>query len=447
LRWNHLFSDRLFMNVSAIYNDYDFSFKGEQDDFTFNVQSGVRDYNAKVDFDYYPNSNHNIKFGVNYTYHKLTPNVAQATSGEEEFTNGLRPKYANETAIYIQDDIRMGGRWKVNVGLRASMFTQLGPYTSPFTGREFEKGEPVVTYTGLEPRVSAKFTLDKQSSLKAGITYGKQYLHLVSNSTSTLPTDVWVPSTELVKPQTGIQYAVGYFRNFKENAYESSIELYYKDLQNQLDYGESYVNDIAADVESGFVFGSGRSFGAEFFLKKNTGALNGWIGYTLSKTDRQFPDIRNGERFPARFDRRHDLSVVANYELNPKWRFGAVFVYGTGNTFTPLRNLYFIEQNLTVNYGDRNSARLQAYHRLDLSATLTPKPNKDRAFQSSWTFSVYNAYNRFNTFFIFYDTETDEAAGTASARAVKFALFPAIPTVTWNFSWNQEKKDQNNGSF
>ncbi|MEM9921849.1 MAG: TonB-dependent receptor, partial [Bacteroidota bacterium] len=437
LRWNHLFSDQLFMNVSAIYNDYDFSFRGQQDDFTFNVFSGVRDLNTKVDFDYYPNSDHNLRFGINYTYHKLTPNVAQATSGEEEFTNGLDPKYANETAIYLQDDFKVGGRWRFNVGLRASIFTQLGPYTSPINGRVFEKGDPVITYTGLEPRVSAKFTLSETSSLKAGFSYGKQYLHLVSNSTSTLPTDIWVPSTELVEPQIGIQYALGYFRNFEENAYESSIEVYYKDLKNQIDYGESYVNDIAVDVESGFVFGEGRSFGAEFFLKKNKGDLNGWIGYTLSKTDRKFPDIRNGERYPARFDRRHDLSVVLNYELSPKWNFGAVFVYGTGNTFTPLKNLYFIEQNLTVNYGDRNSARLSAYHRLDLSATLTPKPGKERPFQSSWTLSIYNAYNNFNTFFIFYDTETDEASGTANAEAVKFALFPIIPTVTWNFNWNQ----------
>jgi len=433
LRWNHLFSDKLFMNVSAIYNDYDFSFSGAQSDFSVEVVSGVRDYNAKIDFDYFINLKHALKFGVNYNYHKLRPNLANATSGDVIFENELQVKYAHEAAIYIQDDYKFSERLRFNIGLRGSLFSQVGPFVSS-AGETYERFEPVKTYFGIEPRISAKYSLDETSSIKAGITMNNQYLHLVSNSASTLPTDIWVPSSELVKPQKGIQYAVGYFKNFKDNVYEGSVELYYKDLKNQIDYGENYVNDVAADIENEFVFGLGRSFGAEFFLKKSKGAFNGWIGYTLARTDRQFDEINEGKRFRATYDRTHDLSVVLNYTVNPKWQLGAVFVYGTGNTFTPIKSLYLIENDLNVEYAARNSARIAAYHRMDFSATLTPKPYSDKKFKSSWTFSVYNIYNRKNPFFISYFTDVNPATLSARASAFKISLFPIIPSVTWNFS-------------
>ncbi len=437
LRWNHLFTDKLFLNVSAIYNDYDFGFEGGQADFSVDVFSGIRDYNFKIDFDYFANLNHSFKFGTNYTYHRLTPNIASARSGEETFSNEFEPQYAHDAAIYIQDDWKINDKLRVNIGLRGSMFAQLGPYTSTFDGTEYAKDELVKTYFGLEPRVSANFKVNETTSIKGGITFTNQYLHLVSNSTSTLPTDVWVPSSELVKPQQGLQYAAGWFQNFKNNMYETSIELYYKDLNNQIDYRENYVNNVADEVEQQFVFGEGRSYGAEFFVKKAKGKLNGWIGYTLSKTDRIFEEINNGEPYPATYDRRHDISVVANYEISKKWNVGGVFVYGTGNAFTPLRSLYFIENNLNVSYGARNSARIQPYHRMDLSATWTPKPDSEKRFKSSWTFSVYNTYNRQNPFFISYDISADTNTGVAQAQALKVSIFPVIPSVTWNFKWKQ----------
>ena len=437
LRWNHLFTEKLFMNASLIYNEYDFQFGGGQADFSIDLFSGVRDYNAKLDFDFFPNTKNQIKFGLNYTYHKLTPNIASATNGEIEFTNDFEPKYGHESAAYLQNDYKFNERISVNYGLRFSMFQQVGPYTSSITQERFDRLEKVKTYWGLEPRVFVKYSIDEHSSLKGGITFTNQYIHLVSNSNSTLPIDVWVPSSEKVSPQKGIQYALGYFKNFQNDKFESSVEVYYKDLQNQIDYRETYINNPGIEIEDEFVFGAGRSYGAEFFLKKNEGRLNGWLGYTISKTERIFEEINNGEAFPATYDRRHDLSLVANYAINQKLEFGGVFVYGTGNTFTPIQSLYFIEQNLNVQYGPRNSARLEPYHRIDLSLTYTPKATKEKKFKSSWTASVYNAYNRRNTFFTYTTFETDLNAGTAQARALKVSLFPVIPSVSWNFEWSQ----------
>jgi len=437
LRWNHLFGDKLFFNLSAIYNDYAFSFDGGQDDFLFRLNSGVRDYNLKLDFDYYPNPTHSIKYGANYTYHKLTPNTASATNGEVEFNTDFGPKYANEIGLYLQDDIRVSTDLSVNVGMRYSIFTQLGPYTSKLDAEEFGTFEPVTTYTGWEPRLSAKYSLSDDTSLKGAITANSQYLHLVSNSTSTLPTDIWVPSTEIIRPQSSVQYALGLFKNWSDATYETSVELYYKDLNNQVDYAEDYVTDIAVELEDEFVIGEGRAYGAEFFVKKSKGRLSGWVGYTLSRTERSFPDIEAGRWYPAIYDRRHDLSVVANYKLSDQVELGGIFIYGSGRWYTPIRGFYFIEQNLSTFYGPRNSAQLAAYHRMDLSLTWYPKPKSVKKWKGWWTVSVYNVYNRKNPFFINYETETNAAQGTSSIDANQITIFPLIPSITYNFKWRE----------
>ncbi len=435
LRWNHLFNDRLFFNLSAIFNDYKFAAGFTQEDFRFQINSGVRDFGAKFDFEYFHSNAHQFKSGLHLTRHRLTPNIVSGQAGDVAFDASASPKYGNEYALYIQDDWRINPWLRANLGLRATMFQQTGPYTSTATGRTYGPGEVVKTYGSLEPRIYLQTQLSPDDAIKAGITSTTQYIHLVSNSASTLPADAWVPSTENVKPQRGWQYALGYFRNFNRNTYEASAEIYYKSLRDQIDYRESFVDNSVDDVEAEFVFGDGEAYGLELFLRKNEGVLTGWVGYTISRTTRTFPDIENGRRYPAIFDRTHDISVVGNYKISPKLLAGAVFVYATGRAYTPLERVYLIEGNLQPDYGPRNSSRLEPYHRLDLSLIYTPKPFSKKRFTSEWVFSVYNVYNRLNTFFLYSDLDTDIESGSATIQAYKVALFPIIPSITWNFKW------------
>lgn len=435
LRWNHLFSDKLFMNISTIYNDYKFEAGSSREAFSFKYLSGIRDWNAKVDFDYFATARHSIKFGANYIFHTFNPGIATAKSGDVSFSNNKTAFNAHESAIYIADEWKVSPKLALNYGMRLSSFTQVGEYTSLKDSTVYAKGKPVITYFGFEPRFSLKYSVGRASSIKAGITRNNQYVHLVSNSNSTLPGDIWVPSTEHVKPQIAWQYALGYFHNLYNNAYEASVELYYKDLKNQIDYREDFVPDISQAVESQFIFGKGYSYGAEFLLKKSKGRLNGWIGYTWSKTNRIFPAINDGKAFPILYDRRHDLSVVANYQLSKKWELGGAFVFYTGNAYTPTQSIYFIANRPYLEYGARNSARLPNYHRMDISATYTCRPNSDKRFKSSWTFALYNAYNRLNTVFIYTDFVQNFDNNTTKATAYKVTIFPIIPSITWNFKF------------
>lgn len=442
LRWNHLFSDKVFMNTAVIYNDYNFETRGSQGDFQFRFYSGIRDVNVKSDIDYYISAKTNAKFGVNYTYHTFTPLSLSLQSDDDDIdltTDRVSDKFAHEAGVYAQLDTDLGSRLKVNAGLRFSGFQQVGPYTYYKQDQqgdiidtiEYGKLEKVKSFAGLEPRLNLRYLLSEESSLKASVTLNNQYIHLVSNSTSTLPTDIWVPSSMLVEPQKAWQYAIGYFRNFAENTYETSIEVYYKDLLNQIEYRDGYSPGLNEETEQSFVFGKGKSYGLELFFKKRLGKLNGWIGYTLSKTTRQFDDINRGNEYPAKYDRRHDLSVVAAYEPNKRWNFSAVFVFGTGDAFTVPVSWYLIEGNIIAEYGERNSYRMNDYHRLDLAATLHGKEHKN--FSSSWVFSVYNVYSRLNPYFIYFETEGNATTGSVEMKAKQVSIFPIIPSVTWNF--------------
>ena len=461
LRWNHLFSDKIFVNTTAVFTDYNFAFEGGSSSFNFKLASGIRDYNLKQDYTYYHSSLHNFKFGWNYTFHRFIPSSLSASSGDVEFDTQDDVKvFGNESAIYLLDEWNINESLKINLGFRLSMYQHIGPFKryfkNPNSGvtdstREYSNFQTIKTYFGPEPRFSARYLLPDQSSFKIGFAHNYQYIHLASISSVSLPTDLWFPSTEIVKPQIGTQYSLGYFKNFSENKYETSIELYYKDL-NLIEYKEnSFPEDnLNNNVDNQLTFGNGYSYGAEFFLKKRMGNFNGWIGYTYSKTMRKFDEIDNGDWFPAKYDRRNDLSVVAQYQINDRVNIGAVFVYATGNSLSlPERRWFSLEENRIITvWSKRNQYRLDPYHRLDISVTIDSKPFKEvfnkktnkserieKKVVSSWNISVYNLYNRANPYFIFFDYSGDPLEGTAEFGASQVSLFPILPSITWNFKF------------
>ena len=444
LRWNHLFNDKLFMNATAIFSNYDFEVGMTQDEFEFRLFSGITDWNAKLDFNYHPSMLHNVKFGANYIYHIFVPSNASARSGEVEFDTGdIIKNYAHDVAVYASDDWDINEKIRVHGGLRYTLFQHVGPFqrfTKDASGFNtdtltYARGEKVKQYQNIEPRFNIRYKLNEKSSIKASYTQNYQYIHLASLSSVSLPTDIWVPSSDVVRPQYGVQYALGYFRNFKENTYESSVEVYYKEMENQVEYKDGALpeNNVGDNVDNNFTFGKGYSYGAEFFVKKRTGKWNGWLGYTLSWTRKQFENLNNGEEFFAKYDRRHDVSIVASYDVNEKLTLSSTFVYATGNALTLPVARYTIEGRIINEYGERNSFRMDPYHRLDLSATL--KGRQDRKVKSSWSFSIYNVYNRYNPYFIYFANDGDLYNGTLEIKAKQVSLFGIIPSVTWNFSF------------
>ncbi|MBK9732974.1 MAG: TonB-dependent receptor [Chitinophagaceae bacterium] len=444
LRWNHLFNNKLFMNASVIYQDYHFELLANQNLFEFSLFSGIRDFNTKVDFDFFPNVRHQVKFGVNYIYHNFQPSSVSGKSGDVEFNpEGIQHLFAHEAATYVQDQFDISENFQLTGGIRFSYFEQIGPYKqliyNDFTGAledsiVYKSGEHIKTYGGIEPRLMGRFALNRSSSLKAAFTINNQYVHLVTNNGTTLPTDVWVPSSTLVKPQIGYQYSLGYFKNFKDNAFETSVEVYYKQLKNQIEYREGYTPSPNEVLEESFVFGEGSSYGIELFINKKYGDFTGWVGYTLAFTDRTFADLNNGETFPYKYDRRNNVSVVGSYRINEHWTLGATFVFQTGIAFTLPDSKYFIEGNILTHYSGINDIRLPSYHRMDIAATYEGR--KDRKFQSGWSFSIYNVYNRANPYFVYttYDgTFLQDEQITIQAKQV--SLFPIIPSITWNFKF------------
>lgn len=443
VRWNHLYNDKLFSNLSLIYSKYDFSFGAIQDQFEFRLFSGIQDYNAKLDYSWFPAGRHRVKFGGNYVFHTFIPSNATARSGDVTFNTGDIVKlYGHEGAVYIGDDYDVTEKLRINIGARYSGFGHVGEFTryikDPTTNENsdtivYGKGDLVKFYHGIEPRASLRYTINKTSSVKAAYTHNLQYIHLASLSTVSLPTDVWVPVTDRTKPQIGDQISVGYFKNFKEDMYETSVEVYYKSMQNQVEYREGAQpdDDVLDNIDNNFVFGKGWSYGAEFFLKKRHGKFNGWIGYTLAWTKRKFDDLNFGEEFYAKFDRRHDLSVALTYDLNDRITFGLVFIYASGNAITLPNSWYLIDNTITYEFAPRNSIRMIPYHRLDLS--MTYKFKKREKFNSDLNVSVYNAYSRMNPYFLYIDTSGDPYNGDLTIKAKQVSLFPILPSITYNF--------------
>lgn len=426
LRWNHLFGQKLFLNTSLIFNEYDQNISALQDNAVLQVVSGIQDFTGKLAFQYFPNLNHSIRFGFNYLNHTFrSQGDSKNQSGTEPpsdiNTNTVPAKYFDEFAFYVNDEIRISDRISLNLGVRLPGFSS-----------------NEVQYFRIEPRATAKLAIDATSSIKAAYTVMNQFLHLVPSSTASVPSDIWIPSSKLTKPQLSEQYAFGYFKNFKNNQFESSVEIYYKTMENQVLFKEGNQLIETLDVDNLLTYGKGWSYGAEFFLRKNSGKLTGWISYTWSKTEQKFENLNFGKRFPFRYDRRHDLSVAGTYSLGKKWSVSGVFVYSTGAVYTlPVGRISvaeagsLFEGNYFV-YNERNNARLNPYHRFDLSISNKKKARMFRKdYQREWVFGVYNLYSRQNPYFVFY--QVDAATNEPIARQV--SLLPILPSITYNFKF------------
>ncbi|WP_419211778.1 TonB-dependent receptor [Maribacter sp. X9] len=464
-RWNHLFSDKLFSNLSLIYSDYYYGLK--LDFVGFNWNSGIRNFNLKYDFKHYVTDKLQLNYGINNVYYQFNPGKIEPSNDESGIVEDqLIQKYANEFAAYVDVEHKVTNSLSLGYGLRFSQFIRLGQdelYTyandnpvifDPFlliykeadpTGIVTPgRGGTLATFNNFEPRVSLSYTLNETSSIKASYTRLAQYLHLVSNTSSPTPLDVWTPSGPFIKPQLLDQYAFGFFKNIKGGTYAVESEVFYKQVQNRIDYIDG-ANLIANNaIEQVILNGEARSYGLELLVRKTEGKLQGWLAYTLSKSEQRTPGrtlnvdsgrsnletgINYGNWYNTPYDKTHDISLFTSYDLNEKWSFSSNFVYQTGQpTNYPIGQFEF--QGLVVPYyGQRNKQRLPAYNRLDIAATLTPRKNKNKKIKGEWVFSIYNLYNRRNSASINFRRNDD----TGTNEAVRTSIFGLVPAVTYNF--------------
>ncbi len=439
VRWNSIINPQLFSNTSLIYSDFAYHVNVNSDDSKFRIASKIRNLNLKQDFSYYSNDNSTIRFGVNLLRQEIRPASISAVDESSDINSiEIERRQGIEASAYISHDWKPFEKLSLIYGVRFSDFMVMGPGTF----YEFnEEGDAISEsyyesgiakhYFNIEPRLSLSYAFNSSNSIKASFNRMSQNLHQLTNTTASLPTDQYMVSSMNVKPQIADQAALGYFRNFKDNTYEFSVEAYYKYMHNQIDFRNGADLQANKQLEGELLYGVGRSYGTEFLLRKRKGKFSGWLGYTLSKSERQFDEINDGAWFDARQDRTHDISLVGIYQLTKKWTLGATFVYYTGNAITFPSGKYQIDGRTMFYYAERNGYRMPDYHRLDLSATYEPK-KENKKFHSSWSFGVYNAYNRKNAYVIDFRENKENANIT---EAYKIALFGAIPSVTWNFKF------------
>jgi len=458
-RWNHLFSDKLFSNLSLIYSDYYYGLK--LDFVEFDWESGIRNFNIKYDFKHYISNNFKLEYGLNSIYYKFNPgeiNPTTESSGINPFK--LIDKYAFENAIYLDAEHRLSDKLFVSYGARLSTFHRLGQdelnsyennnpvifnedlgiyeKATPTGVETFNRSDVIESFANIEPRFALAYQLNEYSSLKASYNRMSQYLHLLSNTNSPTPLDVWTPSGKYVKPQLLDQVALGYFRTFNNNEYSLEVEGFFKTIQNRIDYIDG-ANLIANNaIEQVILNGEARAYGMEVLLRKNEGKLKGWLAYTLSKSEQRTPGrtsietgINNGNWYFTPFDKTHDISLTASYELNKKWSFSSNFLFQTGQPATFPNGQYEYNGIIIPSYEARNSSRLPAYHRLDVSVNYNPKPDSDKRFKGQWVFGIYNIYNRRNAANISF--RENRTSGTN--EAVRLAIFGIVPSISYNFKF------------
>lgn len=453
-RWNHLFNQRLFSNATFYFSDYDYQINfGNDSTNRFDWDAGIKNYSFKPSLTYFISPKSTLRFGGELIIYDFLPGRAIGIS-EGEVTDISQPdKYGIEGALYIENEVDVNDKLSLNYGLRYSTFNYTGKGTAytygdapagerrtPIDAQEFDQWESIKTYGNLEPRFSMKYLLNDASSIKASYMRTAQYIHLISNTTASTPVDTWTPSTNNIEPQLADQVALGYFRNFKDNTYEFSAEVYYKKMQNLVDYIDGADLLLNEFLEGDLATGEGRAYGLELMLRKEKGDFSGWLSYTLARTERRVEGVNENEWYPSRFDQTHNLSLTTFYDLNKRWQFGANFalITGTPTTFPTSR---FVQQGYVVPHNaldSRNNVRIPTYHRFDLSATLQGKKNDDRRWQSYWVFSVYNVYSRRNPFSVFFrQTDLRPPPGRAQAtEAIQFSVIGNfIPAVSYNFKF------------
>ncbi len=435
--WNHTFNDKWNSKTSLSYNQYDY-YMGMELGMKQKSESKIRDYSFKHEYIYQRNLGNSWRFGVNSTYHDLAPGNYNIDSSDKRSTVDLHHRYALESGAYISNQLKLGDNFEVIYGLRASAFSALGKgeyYTldkdhNVTDSTWYKSGKVVKTYINLEPRASMVYKVNPYSSIKAAYARTIQNMHLLSYAPQGTPIDRWTMSSNNIKPEIADQVSLGYFRNFSNNMFEFSIEGYYKDMKNQLDFKDG-ADIMGRDViESELLSGKGRSYGVELMLKKRLGKFTGWVGYTWSKSEKKIDGINDGKWYKATQDRTHDISIVGIYEVSPKWTLSAAWVYYTGNAITYPSGKYPINDKDLMYYSERNGYRMPAYHRLDLGATCILK--KTSKFYSELVFGLYNAYGRENAYMIDFRTNTKDPSKTT---AYQYSLFSFIPSVSWNFKF------------
>ncbi|HEY9560374.1 MAG TPA: TonB-dependent receptor, partial [Anseongella sp.] len=438
MRWNHIFNNKLFSNTSVIFSNYNYKIGIRSGTADFDIFSQIRDWNVKQEFQWFLNHRNNIRFGANAIHHSIRPGEVTSSNGSIN-PEILQRRKSWENSLYASNTWKASERLNITYGLRATAFSVMGEgdyFRMDAAGKvtdtlHYGAGEVVKTWFNLEPRVAASFQLNDHSSLKASYARNVQNLHLLSNSSASSPTDKWVASTNIIKPEIADQVSLGYYRNLASNKYELTVETYYKDLQNQIDYRDGADIYWQGDaVESQLLFGKGRAYGIEWQLKKQSGRLTGWLSYTLSKTERLIEGINNNNWYNARQDRTHDIAIVAMYQLSPRWNFSANWVFYTGDAVTLPAGKYRIDDQIIYYFTERNAYRMPDYHRLDLGATWQLKQRKK--ISSELTFSLYNAYGRENAYTISFREGEDNPNIT---EAVQTAIFKFIPSITYNFKF------------
>jgi hypothetical protein len=436
MRWNHIFTEALFSNFSVLYSDFNYGFKFNNAGTVLRLSSGIFDYTLKNDFSWYANSDNLLSFGWNLLFHKFEPGDFSVEDTVQSSDFSIPRKRALESAVYVSNEQKLGPLLTLEYGFRISSFSNIGPQeVRTYDDRDsvsatafYAEGDFFNTYTGVEPRFHATYLLDDLSSLKFSLGRSYQYLHVLSNATASAPTDVWAPSSPLIKPGRIDQVSFGYFRNFERNEWELSTELYYRSLAHQIDFEDGASPFLNPDIEAELEFGEGEAYGLELLVRKQKGSLTGWLSYTLSSSRRLFPGLNKGRWFSTRQDRTHDISFVARYQLSPRLAFSSTWIYYTGDAVTFPTGKYRIDGAIVNLYSGRNGDRMPAYHRLDIG--LTVKLNDGDDWQSELAFSIYNAYNRFNAYSInFRESETNPG----TTEAVKLSLFGFVPAITWNF--------------